>query len=47
MPKTRLGTWAGRFFIVGLVLLAMVIVAYNTEALGEVFAQRTVGGLAL
>jgi len=47
MPKTKLGTWAGRFFVVGLVLLAMLIVAYNTEALDEVFAQRTVGGLAL
>jgi hypothetical protein len=47
MPKTRLGRWAGRFFVVGLVLLVVLIVAYNTEALGQVFSQRTVGGLAL
>jgi hypothetical protein len=47
MPKTRLGRWAGRFFVVGLVLLVVLIVAYNTEALGQVFSQQTVGGLAL
>ena len=47
MPKTRLGKWAGWLLAVALVLLSTVIVAYNTDALGEVFAQRTVGGLVL
>lgn len=47
MPTTRLGKWAGWLLVVALVLLSTLIVAYNTEALGDVFAQRTVGGLAL
>jgi hypothetical protein len=47
MPKTRLGRWAGGLFAVGVVLLATLIVAYNTEALGGVFEQGTAGGLAL
>lgn len=47
MPRTSLGRWAGRLFAVGIVLLTTLIIVYNTEALGDVFAQRTVGGLAL
>lgn len=47
MPKTKLGKWAGRFLLAGVVLLAILILAYNTEVLGDVFEQRTVGGLAL
>lgn len=47
MPKTRLGQWAGWLFVAGLVLLAMLIIAYNTEALGGVFEQGTAGGVAL
>lgn len=47
MPKTRLGKWAGWLFIIAVVLLALLIVAYNTELLGAAFAQRTAGGLAL
>jgi hypothetical protein len=46
MATTRLGSWAGWLFVTSLVLLAMLIVAYNTEALGG-FEQRTAGGLAL
>jgi len=34
MPKTTLGNWAGWFLIIAVVLLAMLIVAYNTEARG-------------
>jgi len=33
MPETRLGKWAGWLFIAGLILLTMLIIAYNTEAL--------------
>jgi hypothetical protein len=47
MPKTKLGKWAGWFLLAGVVLLTMLILAYNTEVLGDVFEQRTVGGLAL
>jgi hypothetical protein len=47
MPKTRLGKWAGWLFISSIVLLTLLIIAYNTELLGEAFAQRTAGGLAL
>ncbi|HEX9865022.1 MAG TPA: hypothetical protein VGC03_08670 [Acidimicrobiia bacterium] len=47
MPKTKLGKWAGWFLLAGVFLLAMLILAYNTEVLGDVFEQRTVGGLAL
>jgi len=47
MPKTRLGKWAGWLLVVGVVLLALLIVAYNTEALGGLFEQRTAGGVAL
>jgi cytochrome bd-type quinol oxidase subunit 2 len=47
MPETRLGKWAAWFLLAGVVLLAMLILAYNTEVLGDVFEQRTVGGLAL
>ena len=42
MPKTRLGKWAGWLFVVGFVLLALLIIAYNTEALGGLFK----GGIA-
>ena len=47
MPKTRLGKWAGRLFVAGFVLLALLIIAYNTEALGGLFEQGTAGGMAL
>ncbi len=47
MPKTRLGKWAGWLSIIAIVLLTLLIVAYNTELLGAAFAQRTAGGLAL
>jgi carbon starvation protein CstA len=47
MPKTRLGKWAGWLFVTSVTLLALLIIAYNTELLGAAFAQRTAGGLAL
>ena len=47
MPRTRLGRWAGRFLVAGLVLLALLLVAYNTEALGGTFEQGTAAGRAL
>lgn len=47
MPKTRLGKWAGWLFVAGFSLLAMLIIAYNTEALGEAFEQGTAAGSAL
>ena len=47
MPKTRLGKWAGWLLVAGLVLLALLIVAYNTEALGGAFEQGTASGKAL
>jgi hypothetical protein len=46
MATTRLGRWATGLFVASLILLATLIVAYNTDALG-VFEQRTAGGLAL
>lgn len=46
MATTRLGRWAIGLFVASFVLLATLIVAYNTDALG-VFEQRTAGGLAL
>lgn len=46
MATTRLGRWAIGLFVASAFLLATLIVAYNTDALG-VFAQRTAGGLAL
>lgn len=46
MATTRLGRWAIGLFVASVVLLATLIVAYNTDALG-VFEQRTAGGLAL
>jgi hypothetical protein len=47
MPTTRLGRWAGWLLVVSVVLLALVIVAYNTEALADLFQQGTVGGMSL
>lgn len=47
MPKTSLGKWAGWLFVAGLVLLALLIIAYNTEALGGAFEQGTAAGRAL
>lgn len=47
MPRTTLGKWAGWLFAASVILFAMLIVAYNTEVLGQVFAQGTAGGLAL
>jgi len=47
MPKTKLGIWAGWLFVAGLVLLALLIIAYNTDLLGGAFEQRTAAGLAL
>ena len=47
MPKTRLGKWAGWLFIAGLSLLTMLIIAYNTKALGGAFEQGTGAGIAL
>jgi hypothetical protein len=47
MPETRLGKWAGWFLLAGIGLLTLLILAYNTEVLGDVLEQRTVGGLAL
>lgn len=46
MATTRLGRWATGLFVASVVLLATLIVAYNTDALGA-FEQRTAGGLAL
>jgi hypothetical protein len=43
VPKTRLSRWAGWLFVAGFVLLALLIVAYNTEALGGLFEQGTAG----
>ena len=47
MPRTRLGRWAGWLFVVAVVLLATLIVAYNTDVLGGLFEQGTAGGVAL
>lgn len=47
MPSTSLGRWAGWLLLSSAVLLGLLIVAFNTGALGEGFAQRTAGGLAL
>ena len=47
MPKTKLGKWAGWLLVAGLVLLAILIIAFNTEALGGAFEQGTAAGLAL
>jgi hypothetical protein len=47
MPTTTLGKWAGWLLITAIVLLTLLIVAYNTELLGAAFAQRTAGGLVL
>jgi hypothetical protein len=41
------GTWAGWFLVAGLVLLALLLVAYNSEALGDTFEQGTAAGRAL
>ena len=46
VPRTKVGRWASGLFVASLILLAMLIVAYNTDALG-IFEQRTAGGLAL
>jgi hypothetical protein len=45
MPKTKLGKWAGWLFVAGLGLLALLIIAYNTDLLGGAFEQRTAAGL--
>ena len=37
----------GLVLVVAVVLLALVILAYNTEAFGDAFEQRTASGLAL
>jgi len=47
LPTTRVGRWAGWFLAASILLFGVLIVAFNTEAFGEVFAQRTAGGLAL
>jgi hypothetical protein len=47
MPKAKLGQWAGWLFVAGFVLLAILIIAYNTEALGGAFEQGTGAGKAL
>ncbi|MFO7549266.1 MAG: hypothetical protein R6X29_10425 [Acidimicrobiia bacterium] len=47
MPSTGLGRWAGRLLVTSVVLLALLIAAFNTNVLGAGFAQRTAGGLAL
>jgi len=47
LPTTRVGRWAGWSLASSTLLFAVLIVAFNTEAFGEVFAQRTAGGLAL
>lgn len=47
MPTTRLGKWAGWSGLSAVVLLALLIVAYNTDALGSTFSQGTVGGVIL
>jgi hypothetical protein len=39
MPKTRPGKWADWLFVVGFVLLALLMIAYNTEALGGLFKE--------
>jgi hypothetical protein len=46
VSSTTVGRWAARFFGVSVILFALLIVAYNTDAL-PVLGQRTVGGLAL
>lgn len=47
MPSTRLGKWAGWSGLSAVVLLAVLIVAYNTDTLGNTFSQGTVGGVIL
>lgn len=47
MPRTNLGRWAGWLLLASTALLALVLVAYNTDALGDVFAQGTAGGVVL
>ena len=47
LPITKVGRWAGWLLASSLLLFAVLIVGFNTGAFGEVFAQRTAGGLAL
>ena len=47
LPTTWVGRWAGCLLASSTLLFAVLIVGFNTEAFGEVFAQRTAGGVAL
>jgi hypothetical protein len=46
VTTTRIGRWATGFFAASIILLATLIVAYNTDALG-VFGQGTPAGVGL
>lgn len=47
VPTTGTGRWAGWLLVSSTLLLALLIVAFNTGAFGEVIKPGTVGGLAL
>lgn len=47
LPTTRVGKWAGWLLVSSIVLLAVLIVAYSTDAFGGIFDPGTAARLAL
>ena len=47
MPSTKLGRWSGWLLLASAALLALLLIAYNTDLLGDAFAQGTAWGVAL
>jgi len=47
LPTTRVGRWAGWFLASSLLLLAVVVVGFNTGIFGTAFAEETAGRYAL